>query len=107
MCLCGTGGQDFITKYLAFSDFGPHDCLCRYQSYLRRARTENFSDFTELGAFYKAGERLHSWHPRCRDVVQSPSPVLPTGLDYMGRQVVVYVGKLFPAPKFELSKVTH
>lgn len=51
-----------------------------YQSYLRRARTENFSEFIELDAFYKAG------------------------LDYMGRQIVVYVGKNFPAPKFDLSK---
>ena len=34
-----------------------------------------------LGAFYKAG------------------------LDYVGRQVVVFVGRQFPAPKVDLSKV--
>ena len=54
---------------------------CRYQSYLRRARTENFTELASLGAFYKAGR------------------------DYMGRQIVVYVGRLFPAPKVDLSKV--
>jgi len=52
----------------------------RYQSYLRRARTENFTELASLGAFYKAGR------------------------DYMGRQIVVYVGRLFPAPKVDLSK---
>ena len=35
-----------------------------------------------LGAFYKAG------------------------LDYVGRQVVVFVGRQFPAPKVDLSKVS-
>lgn len=64
------------------------DCLtvqfpyCRYQNYLRRSRTENFSDLAGLGAFYKAG------------------------VDYMGRQIVVYVGRQFPAPKVDLSKVS-
>ena len=53
----------------------------RYQHYLRRARTENFSDMSSLGAFYKAG------------------------LDYVGRQVVVFVGRQFPAPKLDISKV--
>ena len=53
----------------------------RYQGYLRRARTENFSDLSALGAFYKAG------------------------LDYIGRQVVVFVGRNFPATKVDLSKV--
>lgn len=52
----------------------------KYQHYLRRARTENFSDMASLGAFYKAG------------------------LDYVGRQVVVFVGRQFPAPKVDLSK---
>ena len=53
----------------------------RYQTYLRRARTENFADIAGLGALYKAGR------------------------DNMGRQVVVYVGRLLPAPKVDLSKV--
>ncbi len=57
------------------------DCLCRYQNYLRRSRTENFSELAGLGAFYKAG------------------------VDYMGRQIVVYVGRQFSASKFDLSKV--
>ena len=30
----------------------------------------------------------------------------PKGIDYNGRQVIVYVGKHFPAPKFDLTKVS-
>ena len=59
----------------------PHSPFHRYQTYLRRARTENFADIAGLGALYKAGR------------------------DNMGRQVVVYVGRLLPAPKVDLSKV--
>ena len=29
----------------------------RYQQYLRMSRTENFTDLTALGAFFRAGER--------------------------------------------------
>ena len=53
----------------------------RYEGFLRRAHTENFQDMANLGAFYKAG------------------------LDYVGRQIVVFVGKQFPASKLDLSKV--
>ena len=55
----------------------------RYQEFLRRARTENFSDLAGLGAFYKAGQ------------------------DYLGRQVIVFVGNKFPAPKVDLTKVSQ
>ena len=54
---------------------------CSYQNYLRRARTENFQDMANLGAFYKAG------------------------LDYVGRQIVVFVGKNFPASSMNMDKV--
>ncbi|XP_064404084.1 protein GDAP2 homolog [Halichondria panicea] len=54
--------------------------LRRYQNFLRASRTENFSDLAGLGAFYKAGT------------------------DYLGRQVVVFVGRQFPAPKVDLAK---
>ena len=53
----------------------------RYQSFLRASRTENFSDFANLGAFYKAG------------------------LDYQGRQIIIFIGRNFAAPKADLSKV--
>ncbi len=56
-------------------------CVCRYQNFLRASRTENFSDLAGLGAFYKAGT------------------------DYLGRQVVVFIGRQFPAPKVDLAKV--
>jgi hypothetical protein len=52
----------------------------RYQQFLRMSRTENFSDLTATGAFYRAG------------------------IDYQGNQVVVFVDRLFPAPKYDLNK---
>lgn len=52
----------------------------KYKQLQQRARTENFQDLAGLGAFYRAG------------------------VDYLGRQVVVYVGRLFPASKVDLSK---
>ena len=55
--------------------------LCRYEGFLKRAQAENFQDMANLGVFYTAG------------------------LDYMGRQIVVFVGKQFPASKIDLSKV--
>jgi len=53
----------------------------RYQNFLRASRTENFSDLASLGSFYKAGN------------------------DYLGRPVVVFIGRQFPAPKVDLTKV--
>lgn len=53
-----------------------------YQNYLRRARTENFQDMANLGAFYKAG------------------------LDYVGRQIVVFVGKHLSVSSLNPEKVT-
>ncbi len=55
--------------------------MCSYEGFLRRANTENFQDMANLGTFYKAG------------------------LDYVGRQIVVFMGKQFPASKVDLSKV--
>lgn len=55
----------------------------RYQNFLRMARTEVFTDLTATGSFYRAG------------------------MDYQNRQVVVYVGKLFPATKYDLNKVSN
>ena len=63
----------------AVSETGP----CRYQEFLRRARTEAFSDLASLHAFYKAGQ------------------------DYLGRNVVVFVGSKFPAPNYDLSRVSR
>lgn len=51
-----------------------------YQEYLRRARTENFQDLASLGAFYKAG------------------------LDYLGRQIVVFVGRHLNVSRVDMSK---
>ena len=31
----------------------------------------------------------------------------PKGIDYNGRQIIVYVGKHFPASKFDLTKVSQ
>lgn len=56
--------------------------LTRYQKYLYLARTENLSDIAALDTFYKSG------------------------CDYLGRQVIVFVGNKFPAPKVSLSKVS-
>lgn len=48
---------------------------------MQASRTENFSDFANLGAFYKAG------------------------LDYLGRQIIIFIGRQFAAPKVDPSKV--
>ena len=57
-------------------------CGYRYQDYLRRARSEAFSDLAQLNAFYKAGN------------------------DYLGRTIMVYVGNKFPASQFDPSRVS-
>ena len=54
----------------------------KYQHYLRRSLTENFLDFMKLKAFYKSG------------------------LDYSGRQVVTFIGKLLPVSQLDLEKAT-
>lgn len=56
--------------------------VCSYQNYLRKSRMDNFQDMANLGAFYKAGT------------------------DYMGRQIVIFVGKHVPATKIDMDKVS-
>lgn len=67
----------------------------RYQQFLMMSRTENFTDLTATGAFYRAGLSVD-----CLSIIFSFS-----GVDYQGCQVVVYVDRLFPATKFDLNKV--
>lgn len=52
----------------------------KYQYYLKKSRTEDFRDIAALQCFYKAG------------------------VDYMGRTVVVFIGKLFPASTYSAQK---
>lgn len=68
---------------LQFSPLDVDFSLCSYQNYLRQARTANFQDMASLGTFYKAG------------------------LDYVGRQIVVFVGRYLPVSKIDMNKVYH
>ncbi|XP_065907079.1 protein GDAP2 homolog [Dysidea avara] len=52
----------------------------KYQHYLKKARSEDFRDIASLQCFYKAG------------------------VDYMGRTVVVFIGRLFPASTVPAQK---
>ena len=55
--------------------------LSRFQEYLRRSRTDNFLDLEGMGALFRAGQ------------------------DYLGRNVVVFVGSKCSPSKVDNSKV--
>eukprot|EP00118_Oscarella_pearsei_P002362 m.10349 g.10349 ORF g.10349 m.10349 type:complete len:514 (+) comp22200_c0_seq2:49-1590(+) len=52
----------------------------RYQRWLKRSKTENFSDIARLRVIYQSG------------------------VDYLGRPVIVFVGKNFPATTIDLDR---
>lgn len=57
--------------------------ICRYERLLRRARTEDLSEVSGIGCLYQSG------------------------YDRLGRPVVVFCGKWFPAQEIDLEKVKH
>lgn len=56
--------------------------ISRYERLLRRARTEDLSDVSGIGCLYQSG------------------------FDRLGRPVIVFCGKWFPAHELDLEKVT-
>lgn len=57
--------------------------ILRYERLLRRAKTEDLTEVSGIGCLYQSG------------------------IDRLGRPVVVFVGKWFPFNKINLDKVTY
>jgi hypothetical protein len=61
--------------------FFPNFVTCRYERLLRRARTEDLSEVSGIGCLYQSG------------------------YDRLGRPLIVFCGKWFPAQEIDLEKV--
>ena len=71
-----------------------------YQRWLKRSKTENFSDIAQLRIIYQSGINCYSTNDCFVWCVFSC-----IGIDYLGRPVIVFVGKNFSARTIDLDRV--
>lgn len=75
----------FFLKEIINKFFKEIDLVCfyfRYERLLRRAKTEDLTEVSGIGCLYQSG------------------------IDRLGRPVVVFIGKWFPFNKINLDKVS-